>query len=80
MPEFEYRGYRVRTHFDKTWQISMWPPLTPARLMERVQASRAEGEAACRLRATAMIDKVLTGSKPRRQGFVAPKTRGHVTP
>lgn len=60
MPEYQYRGYRIRTHFDKTWQIKVWPPLTPAKLTERVQASRAEGEDACRLRATAMIDKALT--------------------
>lgn len=64
MPEYQYRGYRIRTHFDKTWQIKVWPPLIPARLAQRVQASRAEGEDACRLRATAMIDKALT-RKPR---------------
>ncbi|WP_196259295.1 hypothetical protein [Pelagibacterium limicola] len=59
MPEFEYRGYRVRTLFDKTWQVKVWPPLLPAKLAERIRASRAEGEDACRLRATAVIDSVV---------------------
>lgn len=67
MPEFTYRGYRVRTLFDSTWRAKVWPPLTPAKLIDRVQASRAEGEDACRLRATTMIDAVLkrqSGRKP----------------
>lgn len=59
MPEFTYRGYRVRTLFDRTWQAKVWPPLTPPKLIDRIQASRAEGEDACRLRATTMIDAVL---------------------
>ncbi len=71
MPEFEYRGYRVRTLFDKTWQIKVWPPLTPAKLATRVQASRAEGEDACRVRATAVIDSVLRS----RQGQIPPGER-----
>lgn len=63
MAEFEYRGYRVRTLFEKTWQVRIWPPVRPAKLVERVQASRAEGEDACRVRATALIDSLV--SRPR---------------
>jgi hypothetical protein len=59
MPEFTYRGYRVRTLFEKNWQIRIWPPLSPDKLMTRIQATRTEGEDVCRLRATAMIDDVL---------------------
>ena len=60
MAEFEYRGYRVRTLFEKDWQAKIWPPLTPAKILDRVRASRAEGEAACRSRATALIDSVMS--------------------
>lgn len=66
MPEFEYRGYRIRTLFDKTWQIKVWPPLNPAKLAERVRASRAEGEDACRTRATAAIDMLLSRNRSTR--------------
>lgn len=59
MPEFEYRGYRVRTLFEKNWQIKIWPPLSPPKLADRIKASRAEGEDACRTRATAAIDAML---------------------
>jgi hypothetical protein len=59
MPEFMYRGYRVRTLFEKHWQIRVWPPVSADKLINRVQATRAEGEDVCRLRATAMIDSVL---------------------
>lgn len=65
MPEFEYRGYRVRTVFEKNWQIQIWPPLMPPKLVQRVKASRSEGEAACRTRATAVIDAVLDRKKSR---------------
>ncbi|WMT91265.1 hypothetical protein [Pelagibacterium sp. H642] len=66
MAEFEYRGFRVRTIFDKHWQIKVWPPLRPARLIERVRASRAEGEHACRNRATAAIDAFIEEARPPR--------------
>lgn len=59
MAEFEYRGYRIRTIYDKDWQIKIWPPLRPARLIDRVRASRAEGEHTCRHRATAAIDDFI---------------------
>lgn len=63
MPEFEYRGYRVRTVFEKTWQIRVWPPLAPAKLVKRIHSSKIEGEAACRTRARAAIDAVLERQK-----------------
>lgn len=63
MAEFEYRGFRVRTVFEKDWKVKVWPPLRPARLIERVRASRIEGEHACRNRATAAIDAFLEQSK-----------------
>jgi hypothetical protein len=66
MPEFNYRGYRIRTLFDRNWQVKVWPPLTPAKLTERVQASRAEGEDACRVRVTTMIDTVLKRKSSRK--------------
>lgn len=67
MAEFEYRGFRVRTIFDKHWQIKVWPPLRPARLIERVRASRTEGEHACRSRATQAIDAFIAETTPHRQ-------------
>lgn len=65
MAEFEYRGYRVRTIFEKDWQIRIWPPLRPARLAERIRASRTEGEPACRHRATVAIDAFIDEPAPR---------------
>lgn len=59
MGEFEYRGFRVRTVFDKDWKIRMWPPLRPAQAMEKIRASRTEGENACRHRATRAIDAFM---------------------
>jgi hypothetical protein len=59
MGEFEYRGFRVRTVFEKDWKIRMWPPLRPAQAMEKVQASYSEGEGACRHRATRAIDAFM---------------------
>lgn len=59
MAEFEYRGFRVRTVFDKDWTIRMWPPLRPARVMEAIKASRAEGENACGSRARLAIDRFV---------------------
>lgn len=59
MPEFEYRGYRIRTLYEKNWQVRIWPPLTPPRLADKVRATRAEGEDACRSRARAVVDAVL---------------------
>ncbi|SDG38499.1 hypothetical protein SAMN04487974_102327 [Pelagibacterium luteolum] len=59
MAEFEYRGYRVRTVFEKDWRAKVWPPLRPVQLAERVKATRSEGERACRHRATAAIDEVI---------------------
>lgn len=67
MAEFEYRGYRVRTIFEKDWQIKVWPPLRPLRVAERIRASRAEGEHACRHRATAAIDAFIDEPTPRRR-------------
>lgn len=67
MSEFEYRGFRVRTIFDKHWQIKIWPPLQPARMIDRVRATSAEGEHACRDRATAAIDTFISETSfPRR--------------
>lgn len=59
MPEFEYRGYRIRTIFDTSWHAKVWPPLNPPRAIERLKATRAEGEDACRTRATAAVDAHL---------------------
>ncbi len=58
MPEFEYRGYRVRTVFEKDWRIRIWPPVKPADIVSRIRASRQEGEVTCRNRATAVIDTI----------------------
>tara|TARA_R110002051_G_scaffold32332_4_gene72605 strand:+ start:7162 stop:7392 length:231 start_codon:yes stop_codon:yes gene_type:complete len=66
MAEFEYRGFRVRTVFEKDWKIRMWPPLRPAQAMETIRASRAEGEDACRHRATRAIDAFMDRSPPGR--------------
>lgn len=65
MAEFEYRGFRVRTVFEKDWKIRMWPPLRPAHAMETIRASRAEGEDACRHRATRAIDAFMDKSSSR---------------
>ena len=59
MAEFEYRGYRVRTVFEKDWRIKVWPPVRPAQVTDRIRASRAEGEKACRHRATKALDEVI---------------------
>lgn len=67
MAEFEYRGYRVRTIFEKDWQIKIWPPLRPAKLSERIRASRTEGEPAIRHRATAAIDAFIDVPAPRQR-------------
>lgn len=61
MAEFEYRGYRVRTIFEKDWKIKTWPPLRPVQVAERIRASRTEGESACRHRATLAIDEIVDG-------------------
>ncbi|WP_421952445.1 hypothetical protein [Pelagibacterium sp.] len=66
MAEFEYRGFRVRTVFEKDWKIRMWPPLRPAQAMEKIRASSAEGESACRSRATRAIDAFMDKPKARR--------------
>ncbi|WP_417580275.1 hypothetical protein [Pelagibacterium sp.] len=59
MAEFEYRGFRVRTIFEKDWKIRMWPPIRPAQAIDRISASYAEGETACRNRATRAIDAFM---------------------
>lgn len=59
MGEFQYRGFRVRTVFERDWRIKVWPPLRPVHLMEHVTATPAEGEPKCRQRATAAIDDAM---------------------
>ncbi|AEQ50647.1 hypothetical protein [Pelagibacterium halotolerans] len=66
MAEFEYRGFRVRTIFEKDWKIRMWPPLRPAQAMDKIRASRAEGEHACLHRATRAIDDFMDKPAPSR--------------
>ncbi|HWJ87677.1 MAG TPA: hypothetical protein VNS12_06375 [Pelagibacterium sp.] len=59
MAEFEYRGFRFRTVFEDDWRIRIWPPLRPIGLIDRVRASREEGERICYRRATAAIDAFI---------------------
>lgn len=68
MAEFEYRGYRVRTLFEKDWTARIWPPLTPPRIIERVRTSHAEGEDVCRSKVTALIDDVVAGQAAEKRG------------
>lgn len=63
MAEYEYRGYRIRTVFEYDWRIKTWPPLSPSHVADRIRASRAEGEAACRRRATTTIDQILANQR-----------------
>lgn len=63
MPEFEYRGYRIRTLYENAWKIKTWPPVRPARLIDSAGATRDEGERACERRAKALIDSVLAKSR-----------------
>lgn len=70
MGEFEYRGYRIRTIFEREWRIQIWPPLRPAQVIERINASRAEGERACRTRATDAIDQIIARQKPTQSNWV----------
>lgn len=63
MGEFEYRGFRVRTVFDKDWRIKTWPPLRPARVIAKIKASPSEGEPVCRDRATHAIDAFIAAGK-----------------
>lgn len=64
MGEFQYRGFRVRTVFEKDWRIKVWPPLQPMHLIEHVRASPAEGEPKCRQRATDAIDDAMRRADP----------------
>lgn len=59
MPEFEYRGYRIRTLFDSKWKARIWPPLHPPRVLDRIRATSEEGEGACRRRATRIVDAYI---------------------
>lgn len=59
MAEFEHRGFRFRTVYEDEWRIRIWPPLRPAGLINRVRASREEGERICYRRAIAAIDAYI---------------------
>lgn len=63
MGEFEYRGYRIRTIFEKEWRVKIWPPLRPAQAIEHINASRAEGERHCAGKATAAIDRMISSDQ-----------------